>query len=137
MTTATPTQTHPQTLCTFRVSSGTSRARTAAVWILSVAAAGMFLMAGWGKLAGAPQMVGLFDAIGVGQWFRYLTGVIEVGAALALFVPSVAAFAAAALAATMVGAIATHLFIVGGSVAIPVLLLAATSFIAWTRWTQR
>jgi putative oxidoreductase len=133
----TTTQTHPQTLGTFRISSGASRARTAAVWILSVAAAGMFLMAGWGKLSGAPQMVGLYDVIGVGQWFRYLTGAIEVGAALALFVPSVAAFAAAALAATMVGAIATHLFIIGGSVAIPVALLAATSFIAWTRWTQR
>jgi len=33
--------------------------------------------------------------------------------------------------------VATHLFIVGGSVATPVVLLAATSFIAWTRWSQR
>ncbi len=137
MTTATTTQTHPQTLGTFRVSSGASRARTAAVWILSVAAAGMFLMAGWGKLSGTPQMVGLYDAIGLGQWFRYLTGAVEVTSALALFVPSMAAFGAAALAATMVGAIATHLFIVGGSVAIPMMLLAATSFVAWTRWSQR
>ena len=137
MTTATTTQNHPHTLRTVRAWSGTSRARTAAVWTLSVAAAAMFLMAGWGKLSGAPQMVGLYDAIGVGQWFRYLTGAIEVTSALALFVPSVAAFAAAALAATMVGAVATHLFIVGGSVAIPVVLLVATSFIAWTRWSQR
>ena len=138
MTTATTTQNHPHSIGTVGASSsGTARARTAAVWVLSVAAAGMFLMAGWGKLSGAPQMVGLYDAIGVGQWFRYLTGAIEVTAALSLFVPSVAAFAAAALAATMVGAIATHLFIVGGSVAIPVVLLAATSFIAWTRWSRR
>ena len=122
MTTATTTQNHPHTLRTVRAWSGTSRAHTAAVWTLSVAAA---------------AMVGLYDAIGVGQWFRYLTGAIEVTSALALFVPSVAAFAAAALAATMVGAIATHLFIIGGSVAIPVVLLAATSFIAWTRWSQR
>lgn len=133
MTTVTTTQTPPHSL---GASSGASRARTAVVWILSVAAAGMFLMAGWGKLSGAPQMVGLYDVIGVGQWFRYLTGAIEVTAALALLVPSVAAFGAAALAATMVGAIATHLFIIGGSIAIPVLLLAATSFIAWTRWRE-
>lgn len=137
MTTATSTQNHPQTLGNFRVSSGASRARTAAAWVLSIAAAGMFLMAGWGKLSGAPQMVGLFEVIGVGQWFRYLTGAIDVTGALALFLPSVAAFGAAALAATMVGAIATHLFIVGGSSALPVVLLAATSFIAWTRWSQR
>ncbi len=137
MTTAATTHNHPHALGTVGTSPGASRARAAAVWILSIAAAGMFLMAGWGKLSGAPMMVGLFDVIGVGQWFRDLTGAIEVGGALALLVPSVAAFAAAALAATMVGAIATHVFIVGGSSAIPLVLLAATSFIAWTRWSQR
>jgi len=30
----------------------------------------MFLMVGFLKLSGDPQMVGLFDAIGLGQWFR-------------------------------------------------------------------
>ena len=137
MTTVTTTHHQPHALGTADASSGASRARTAAVWVLSLAAAGMFLMAGWAKLSSAPQMVGLFEAIGIGQWFRYLTGAIEVTGALALFVPSVAAFGAAALAATMVGAIATHVFIVGGSSAIPVVLLAATSFIAWARWSQR
>jgi uncharacterized membrane protein len=32
-------------------------------------------------------MVGLFDAIGIGQWFRYLTGGLEVLGAVALLVP--------------------------------------------------
>ena len=66
-----------------------------------------------------------------------MTGAIEAASAFALLVPSVAHFGAAALAATMVGAIVTHLFIVGGSPAIPGVLLAATSFIAFTRWSQR
>ena len=83
----------------------------------------MFLLAGSSKLLSAPAMVGLFDAIGIGQWFRYLTGLIEVGSALALLVPSIAVFGALALVATMVGAIATHLFIVGGSPAVPAILL--------------
>ena len=38
----------------------------------------MFLMAGFKKFSGDEQMVGLFSAIGIGQWFRYLTGTIEV-----------------------------------------------------------
>ena len=67
----------------------------------------MFLLAGGSKLLGAPAMVGLFDAIGIGQWFRYVTGLIEVGSALALLVPSFAVFGALALVATMVGAIVT------------------------------
>ena len=44
---------------------------------------------------------------------------------------------AAALAVTMVGAIVTHLFIIGGSPAIPIVLLAATSAIAWARRSGR
>jgi hypothetical protein len=37
------------------------------LWILQIGAAGMFLMVGFFKLSGDPRMVGLFDAIGVGQ----------------------------------------------------------------------
>ena len=136
MTTATPqTQHHPLTNSNPTLSR--SRALTAALWAVSVAAAGMFLMAGTSKLAGAPQMVGLFDAIGVGQWFRYVTGGIEVVSAVTLLVPSLALYGALALFATMIGAILTHLLIVGGSPVIPAILLAATLFIAWTRWSRR
>ena len=64
------------------------------LWVAQIALAAMFLLAGSSKLLGAPAMVGLFDAIGIGQWFRYLTGLIEVGSALALLVPSLAVFGA-------------------------------------------
>lgn len=65
----------------------------------------MFLLAGGSKLAGVPAMVALFDAVGVGQWFRYVTGLIEVSSAVALLVPSLAPFGALALVVTMIGAI--------------------------------
>jgi hypothetical protein len=96
----------------------------------------MFLFVGGLKLSGAPAMVGLFDAIGIGQWFRYLTGLIEVGSAIALLVPSIAVFGALALVPTMVGAIATHLFIVGGSPAVPALLLLGSGAVVWARRHQ-
>ena len=32
-------------------------------------------------------MVAMFDQIGLGQWFRFVTGTVEVGAALALPLP--------------------------------------------------
>ena len=107
-----------------------------ALWAVQVVLAGMFLLAGGSKLLGAPAMVGLFDAIGIGQWFRYLTGLIEVGSALALLVPSFAVFGALALVATMVGAIVTHLFIVGGSPAMPAILLVGSAAVVWTRRHQ-
>jgi putative oxidoreductase len=107
-----------------------------ALWLVQIALAGMFLLAGGSKLAGVPAMVGLFDAIGIGQWFRFLTGLIEVGSALALLVPSFAVFGAVALVATMVGAIAVHLFIVGSSPALPAILLLGSAGVTWARRHQ-
>ena len=97
----------------------------------------MFLFAGGLKLGGAPLMVEQFGAIGIGQWFRSLTGTIEVVSAVLLLIPSLAGAGAAALALTMVGAITTHLFIIGGSPAMAIVLLASTSTIAWARRSGR
>ena len=81
-----------------------------------------FVAAGLAKLAGAEMMVGTFDAIGVGQWFRYLTGIIEVGAAILLWLPGKQVMAAAILGGTMVGAVLAHLVILGPS-AVPAIIL--------------
>lgn len=81
-----------------------------------------FVAAGGAKLAGVEMMVGTYDAIGVGQWFRYLTGALEVGAAILLWLPGKQVLAAALLGATMVGAVLAHLFILGPS-AVPAVVL--------------
>ena len=114
------------------------RARVAvvALWLTQIALAAMFLFAGGLKLTGAPEMVGLFDAIGIGQWFRYVTGSIEVVSAVALLVPAWAAFGALLLIPTMVGAVSTHLFIVGGSAAPATVALIGSLAIAWARRDQ-
>jgi hypothetical protein len=62
-----------------------------------------------------------------------VTGGIEVISAALLLVPSLAFFGALLLAATMIGAVITHLFVIGGNPAAPIGLLAATSTIAWLR----
>jgi putative oxidoreductase len=113
-----------------------SRAGTIALWTTQLLVAGMFLLAGGLKLAGAPPMVALFEALGVGQWFRYVTGSIEVVSALALLVPSLALFGALLLIPTMIAAIATHLFIVGGSPVPATVLLIGSVAIAWARRHQ-
>lgn len=100
-------------------------------WGLRVIAALAFISAGGAKLAGVEAMVDLFDQVGVGQWFRILTGVVEVGGAIALLVPRTVGFGALLLAATMVGAIITHLFVIGGSPVPAIVLLVVCSTIAW------
>jgi putative oxidoreductase len=120
-------------MTTLTHSSTARRARIAFVWTLQVASAALFLFAGGLKLAGVPVMVQQFGVIGLGQWFRYFTGGLEVISAILLLIPSFAFFGALALVVTMVGAILAHLFIIGGSPAVPIVLLASTATIAWVR----
>ena len=112
------------------------RVALVALWLAQIALAAMFLFAGGLKLTGAPELVALFDAIGIGQWFRYMTGSIEVVSAVALLVPAWAAFGALVLIPTMVGAVFTHLFIVGGSAVPATVLLIGSLAVAWARRNQ-
>jgi len=114
------------------LTSPRGRGARIALWIVQIALAVMFLFAGGSKLMGAPAMVALFGAIGVGQWFRYVTGAIEFGAAVALLIPSAAVFGATLLIPTMIGAIATNVFL-GQSVAPPLVLLVVASTVLWAR----
>ena len=111
----------------------TSKATNVVAWILQILAAAMFLIAGGSKLMGAQPMVDMFDAIGIGQWFRYVTGGIEVVSALLLLVSSTAPIGAALLVCTMVGAIITHLTVLHTSPAMPVVLLVVCAIVFWLR----
>src|ERR1700738_4524936 len=97
------------------------------------AAAGMFLMVGFLKLSGNAQLVGLFEAIGLGQWFRYLTGTLEVAGAILLLIPRTSGLGALMLVGVMAGAVITHVFIVGGSPMMAIVLLVVTGLVAWGR----
>ena len=114
-------------------SASTGKIANVALWVLQVAAAGMFLMVGFLKLSGNPQLVGLFEAIGLGQWFRYLTGSLEVLGAVLLLIPRLSGLGALMLAVVMTGAVITHLLIVGGSPLMAIILLVVTGVIAWGR----
>ena len=114
-------------------SSSTGKITNVVLWILQIAAAGMFLMVGFLKLSGNPQLVGLFEAIGLGQWFRYLTGTLEVAGAILLLIPRMSGSGAVMLAGVMAGAVMTHLFIVGGSPLMAIILLAVMTVVAWGR----
>ena len=87
------------------------RAWNVALWVLQVLAAAMFLFSGVMKLVGAPAMVELFDTIGIGQWFRFLTGGLEVIGAVALLTRRFSAHGALLLATVMVGAVVTELWL--------------------------
>jgi putative oxidoreductase len=97
------------------------------VWVLQGMAALAFLAAGAAKLMGSPIMVSEFQAIGVGQWFRYLTGILEVAGAIALVLPRAAYYGALLLVTVMAGALAAHLAKLGLTTAAPAFILLLMS----------
>ena len=102
-------------------------------WALQGLAAFAFLAAGGSKLAAAPAMVEMFAKLGAGQWFRYLTGGLEVIGAVVLLVPRATFYGAMLLAAVMIGAVVTHLAFLGGSPLPALVLLAIVGTVAWLR----
>jgi putative oxidoreductase len=113
-----------------------SRKLHIALWVLQALLAAAFIAAGGSKLAGVPQRVSLFDQIAMGQWFRQVTGLVEVLGAVALLMPRTTACAAALLAFTRVCAAVTHLAVIGGSPVPAIALSALSAFVAYRCWSR-
>jgi putative oxidoreductase len=72
--------------------------RTIAIGALRVLLGLIFLVVGSTKLTGTGNTVEYFAAIGWGQWFRYLTGVLDLVGAALLFFPRTICYGAIVLA---------------------------------------
>jgi putative oxidoreductase len=109
--------------------SATTTARI--VWAVRLFLALAFGAAGAAKLAGVPQMVQIFDHIGIGQWFRCVTGIVEITGAILLLVPQTGFLGGLLLAVTMVFGATTHLLIIGGNPVPAIVLGTLSSFVAY------
>ena len=112
--------------------------RDGALWVVQVLGAILLLISGLAKLSGVEQMIETFRTIGIGhlgigQWFHYVTGLIEFTSAFALLIPALAGIGALLLVPIMSAAVLTQLLIIGGSPALPIGLLTIASVVAWGR----
>jgi putative oxidoreductase len=105
------------------------------LWVLQGLLALAFLYFGAGKFRHEPFWIELFAKIGLGQWFRYFTGGLEIICAVLLLIPRTAAIAAALLACTMAGAVLSHLFLLrdGYAAVFPGFPLLILLVVAWKR----
>jgi putative oxidoreductase len=78
-------------------------------------------------------MVQLFDEIGVGQWFRYATGLVEIIGALALIYPGLASIGGVWLGGTMFFGVLTHLFVLHTSPVPAIVLGLINALIVYLR----
>jgi putative oxidoreductase len=102
-------------------------------WILSALLALIFLSAGSMKLMSRPNMVQEFAQVGLGQWFRYFTGLLEVAGAICMLVPKLSRWGAVVLAAVMSGAVVAHLTALHSPPTLPAILLVMVLGVTWLR----
>jgi uncharacterized membrane protein YphA (DoxX/SURF4 family) len=104
-----------------------------ATWLPRIALALVFLSVGWQKFAPEGLWVRIFNQIGLGHWFRYATGVMQVGGAVLLLVPRTAAVGFMLLGCTMAGAVVFWIATGHGfSAIIPGALLVTIIGVGWS-----
>lgn len=79
------------------------------LWVLRALMAALFLFAAYMKLSGNPQMVAEFGKVGLGDWLRVVTGVLELAGGVLILVPTFSALAAILLLCIDIGAFVAQL----------------------------
>jgi putative oxidoreductase len=104
----------------------------AVIWFFRLIVAAFFLYVGARKLLGATMWVTIFEQIGAGQWFRYLTGLLQISGAILLMFPRTFLVGVSALASTIIGAIITWIFVLHEprSAILPAIVLTILAAIA-------
>ena len=102
-------------------------------WLPRVALAAVFLNVGVQKFGTDTMWIRLFTQIGLGQWLRYLTGVLQIGGAIFVLVPATMPLGVLMLAGTMIGAIIVWVFVLhaAANALVPAVLLAALLAVGW------
>jgi len=84
-------------------------------WGPQIVAAAILAMAMVPKLMGAPEAIDTFTKLGIEPWGRYLLGLLELGTAVLLLMPSKRVLGALAASTLMVGALGSHATVLGFS----------------------
>ena len=104
------------------------------LWTAQLALAAVFISIAVLRLTGAPSTVQTFEQIGLGQWLRYVTGVLELAGGIGLLIPRLAAAAALGLVGVMIGATVANLLVLSPALAALTVALGVTAaLIAWAR----
>lgn len=83
------------------------------VWTLRLLAAAILLQTLYFKFSGAPESKFIFGSLGLEPWGRWLAGVSELIASVLLLVPATTILGAAMGIGIMLGAVASHVLILG------------------------
>ncbi|MCB2129928.1 MAG: DoxX family protein [Rhodobacteraceae bacterium] len=101
------------------------------VWAVRIALAGFFGFHAVLKLSGYSGDVQLFEQIGYGQWFRYVTGLVEAAAAILMLLPGFTALGGLLILGTMSGAILTKITVLERGFALELVIALVAAWLVW------
>ena len=113
-----------------------ARLKTIGFWLLKILLAAIFIFTGGVKIAALPAMVDVFERVGLGQWFRYFTALLELGGAALLLWPSTTAFGALVLTIVSVGAFLAQLLVLHEDIVHTIVMALILGAIVWTHREQ-
>lgn len=110
-------------------------------WMIRLGVAIVFLIAGAEKFSATnpnSHWVSMFNQIGIGEWFRYFTAVIEVLGAALILIPRTILIGVALLSVTMAGAAVIVFFVLGqrGESLFPALIFLGLLALGWRHWSK-
>jgi putative oxidoreductase len=102
-------------------------------WVSRLVLAAYFLYVGSRKFAPTGMWVNIFAQMGAPQWFRYLTGILQIIGAVLLLIPRTVLIGVWLIGCTMVGAMITWIFVLRApfSALLPAILLTMLVSCAW------
>src|SRR3712207_4621454 len=112
------------------------RALSIALWAPQVLLALVFAMARLAKVFGDPAMVQMFATIGIGQWFRYVVGALEIAGAVGVLIPRLSGLAVLGLIGLMAGGTLNDVIVLGTNPLLPIALMLVSALVAWGRWPR-
>ena len=93
-----------------------NRRKSILIWLLRGLAALIMLQTLYFKFSAAPESVYIFSQLGIEPWGRLATGAMELIASVLILIPFTTVLGALLAVGIMVGAIFSHLFVLGISV---------------------
>jgi putative oxidoreductase len=115
----------------------TGKARRIITWILRVLLGVAFLGIGIEKVTGTMGTVPFFDAIGWGQWFRYVSGAFDMAGALLILWPRWTSVGALIITCTV--GLGTYLCYAKDlfNPAFPLTMTLLAALLAWLAWKPK
>lgn len=101
------------------------------IWALRLVIGALFLFAAFTKLSGQQMMIDEFETVGLGQWFRYFTGLLELAGGILVLIPAYSVPGALVLLLVDVGAFFAQAFVIKMDVIHTIVIGAVIALLIW------